>query len=139
MRFRAGFAGLIGGAAVVLAGFGAAALPASASSTCNVCADTNPENATLLHMNADGSGREIEAKGLRNTIGFGWQPCSLTFQPSPCLPRQNYFYPEDNLQTLGHMICDVYGICGYYSDFDVALHIHTAKRATAQLLIQYAY
>jgi len=43
-------------------------------STCNVCQDTNPENATLLRANLDGSEREIFATGLRNTIGFGWHP-----------------------------------------------------------------
>ncbi|GAB4024837.1 sorbosone dehydrogenase family protein [Spirosoma koreense] len=45
-------------------------------STCNACADTNPENATILRANPDGSGRVIYAKGLRNTIGFGWHPQS---------------------------------------------------------------
>lgn len=43
-------------------------------STCNVCEDTNPENATILRANLDGSEREIFASGLRNTIGFGWHP-----------------------------------------------------------------
>jgi glucose/arabinose dehydrogenase len=43
-------------------------------STCNACAEPNPENATILQANADGSNRKIYAKGLRNTIGFGWHP-----------------------------------------------------------------
>lgn len=43
-------------------------------STCNTCQETNPENATILRANLDGSEREIFASGLRNTIGFGWQP-----------------------------------------------------------------
>lgn len=46
----------------------------SVGSTCNACAETNPENATMLRMNADGTGRTIFASGLRNTIGFGWEP-----------------------------------------------------------------
>ncbi len=45
-------------------------------STCNACADPNPENATMLRANPDGTGRKIFAKGLRNTIGFGWHPQS---------------------------------------------------------------
>ncbi|MBK8020782.1 MAG: sorbosone dehydrogenase family protein [Chloroflexi bacterium] len=45
-------------------------------STCNACAEPNPENATILHMRLDGTGREIFASGLRNTIGFGWHPVS---------------------------------------------------------------
>ncbi len=43
-------------------------------STCNNCQETNPENATILRAQLDGSAREIFATGLRNTIGFGWHP-----------------------------------------------------------------
>ncbi len=46
----------------------------SAGSTCNDCNEANPENATLLRMTPDGKSRTIFASGLRNTIGFGWQP-----------------------------------------------------------------
>ncbi|MGY2896642.1 glucose/arabinose dehydrogenase [Deinococcus sp. UYEF24] len=34
----------------------------------------NPEAATMLRLSPDGKSREIYAKGLRHTIGFGWQP-----------------------------------------------------------------
>ncbi|GGB77619.1 PQQ-dependent sugar dehydrogenase [Dyadobacter sediminis] len=43
-------------------------------STCNACPEPNGENATILIANEDGSGRKVFAKGLRNTIGFGWHP-----------------------------------------------------------------
>lgn len=43
-------------------------------STCNACDETNPESATLLRAQPDGSNRTIYATGLRNTIGFGWHP-----------------------------------------------------------------
>lgn len=43
-------------------------------SDCNDCGETNKEHATMLVMNADGSDRKIFARGLRNTIGFDWQP-----------------------------------------------------------------
>jgi Raf kinase inhibitor-like YbhB/YbcL family protein len=46
----------------------------SAGSTCNDCNENNPENATLLRATADGKQRTIFATGLRNTIGFDWQP-----------------------------------------------------------------
>ncbi|WP_439519271.1 PQQ-dependent sugar dehydrogenase [Hydrogenophaga sp.] len=45
-------------------------------STCNDCRDANPENATLLRVQPDGQARGVFAKGLRNTIGFGWHPVS---------------------------------------------------------------
>jgi Raf kinase inhibitor-like YbhB/YbcL family protein len=48
----------------------------SAGSTCNACAETNPESATLLRAKPDGSSRTIFASGLRNTIGFDWEPSS---------------------------------------------------------------
>jgi Raf kinase inhibitor-like YbhB/YbcL family protein len=46
----------------------------SVGSTCNVCNENNPENATILRLTPDGQQRTIFATGLRNTIGFGWQP-----------------------------------------------------------------
>jgi glucose/arabinose dehydrogenase len=41
---------------------------------CNIC---NPEKeiyASLVRLNPDGSDFEIIAKGIRNTVGFDWQP-----------------------------------------------------------------
>ena len=46
----------------------------SAGSTCNACNESNPENATILRAMPDGKSRTIMASGLRNTIGFDWQP-----------------------------------------------------------------
>lgn len=46
----------------------------SVGSTCNACEESNPEHATMLRMKPDGSERVIFARGLRNTIGFGWHP-----------------------------------------------------------------
>jgi glucose/arabinose dehydrogenase len=43
---------------------------------CNVCNDEKdrPIFATITRMKPDGSGREIFAKGIRNTVGFDWHP-----------------------------------------------------------------
>lgn len=46
----------------------------SIGSTCNAALEPNPESATMLELETDGSGRKIFAKGLRNTIGFDWHP-----------------------------------------------------------------
>lgn len=46
----------------------------SVGSDCNDCGETNPEHATLLQVKPDGSSRRVFARGLRNTIGFDWQP-----------------------------------------------------------------
>lgn len=39
---------------------------------CNVC--NEPKYAVITRMNADGSGQEVFAKGIRNTVGFTWHP-----------------------------------------------------------------
>lgn len=46
----------------------------SVGSTCNECAEPNPENATILRASLDGKQRAIWASGLRDTIGWGWHP-----------------------------------------------------------------
>lgn len=46
----------------------------SVGSTCNACNESNAENATVLRATPDGKSRTIFASGLRNTIGFDWQP-----------------------------------------------------------------
>ncbi len=43
-------------------------------STCNACVEENPRRAALLRFNADGSGGEILATGLRNTGDMDWSP-----------------------------------------------------------------
>jgi len=48
----------------------------SVGSTCNACAETNAESATLLRVDPTSGKREIFASGLRNTIGFDWHPTS---------------------------------------------------------------
>lgn len=40
---------------------------------CNICEATDP-HATIWRMNADGTGREIFARGIRNSVGFDWHP-----------------------------------------------------------------
>jgi glucose/arabinose dehydrogenase len=41
---------------------------------CNVCDEQNPIYASITRMKPDGSGREIFARGIRNTVGFDWDP-----------------------------------------------------------------
>lgn len=46
----------------------------SVGSTCNSCPEPNEMNATIVRADADAQNITIFAKGLRNTIGFGWHP-----------------------------------------------------------------
>lgn len=46
----------------------------SVGSSCNACIEPDQRRASLLRYHPDGSGEEIFASGLRNTVGFDWQP-----------------------------------------------------------------
>jgi len=41
---------------------------------CNICKSKDEIYGTITRMNADGTGREIFARGIRNTVGFDWHP-----------------------------------------------------------------
>jgi glucose/arabinose dehydrogenase len=46
---------------------------------CNVCLNKDPIYASITRMNADGSGLEIFANGVRNSVGFSWHPVTRQF------------------------------------------------------------
>ncbi|MCP1172808.1 PQQ-dependent sugar dehydrogenase [Ralstonia chuxiongensis] len=41
---------------------------------CNICRPDENRYANIMRMNADGSGLELVARGIRNTVGFDWHP-----------------------------------------------------------------
>ncbi len=41
---------------------------------CNICESEDPIFNTITRINPDGSGMEIVASGIRNTVGFDWDP-----------------------------------------------------------------
>ncbi len=43
---------------------------------CNLCEPKEPVYASITRMNPDGSGMEVFASGVRNTVGFAWHPDS---------------------------------------------------------------
>jgi glucose/arabinose dehydrogenase len=43
-------------------------------SSCNVCLEDDERRAAMLRFSLDGSAPEIYARGLRNAVGFDWQP-----------------------------------------------------------------
>lgn len=43
-------------------------------SSCDECAETNPEHATILQLGRDGDQRRIYARGLRHASAFDWNP-----------------------------------------------------------------
>ena len=43
---------------------------------CNVCEREDPRYASIMRMKPDGSGLEVFAHGVRNTVGFDWHPQS---------------------------------------------------------------
>jgi len=45
-------------------------------SPCNICEPEDPRYSAIIRTELDGSGLEIHASGLRNSIGFDWAPWS---------------------------------------------------------------
>lgn len=43
---------------------------------CNICLSEDERFASITRMNPDGSGFEVFAHGIRNTVGFDWHPAS---------------------------------------------------------------
>ncbi len=41
---------------------------------CNICLSEDTQYASITRMNADGTGMEVFAHGVRNTVGFTWHP-----------------------------------------------------------------
>ena len=50
------------------------AMYVTVGSSCNVCIEEDRRRAAMLRFQPDGSGDEIYATGLRNSVGFDWQP-----------------------------------------------------------------
>jgi len=48
----------------------------SIGSSCNACIEKHPWRAAITRFNLDGSGAEIFAKGLRNSVGIEFSPYS---------------------------------------------------------------
>ncbi|MBI4466213.1 MAG: sorbosone dehydrogenase family protein [Acidobacteria bacterium] len=46
----------------------------SVGSSCNVCREEDERRAVILRFEANGSGGQIYARGLRNAVGFTWHP-----------------------------------------------------------------
>ena len=46
----------------------------SIGSSCDICVETEPRRATITRYNPDGSGEEIFARGLRNSVGIAFRP-----------------------------------------------------------------
>jgi glucose/arabinose dehydrogenase len=62
---------------------------------CNVCKKENPLYATIVRMNPDGSGLEIVAEGVRNSVGFDWHP-----------QTQELWFTENGRDWLGDKLPD---------------------------------
>lgn len=51
----------------------------SVGSHCNVCEETDPRRAAISRMHLDGSHFAVYATGLRNAVGFDWDPDGRMF------------------------------------------------------------
>jgi glucose/arabinose dehydrogenase len=46
---------------------------------CNICEPDPNRYAVIVRLNADGSGRNVYARGVRNSVGFDWDPRTKDF------------------------------------------------------------
>jgi len=46
----------------------------SIGSSCNACVEEDARRASMMRFRPDGSGAEVHATGLRNSVGFDWAP-----------------------------------------------------------------
>ena len=46
----------------------------SVGSPCDTCEATDDEFGVIVRVNVDGSGKEVVARGIRNSVGFDWHP-----------------------------------------------------------------
>lgn len=60
---------------------------------CNVCDKKDPVYSTITRLNDDGTGMEIYAKGIRNSVGFAWHPVS-----------KNLWFTENGRDMMGDNI-----------------------------------
>jgi len=60
----------------IVFGPGDGKLYVSVGSSCNICDESDPRRAAVLRYNLDGSGEEIFAHGLRNSVGIAFDPAT---------------------------------------------------------------
>ncbi len=65
------------------------ALYVSVGASCNACREGDPERATILRFNLDGTGRRVYASGLRNAIGLALQTNRSSGPPQATLWATN--------------------------------------------------
>ena len=58
---------------------------------CNICDSKNPVYASITRINADGTGMEIFSKGIRNSVGFAWNPVT-----------DNLWFTENGRDNMGN-------------------------------------
>lgn len=57
---------------------------------CDSCLSKDLRDGTIMRMNPDGSDMEVYAKGVRNSVGFDWQPIT-----------QKLWFTDNGVDTLG--------------------------------------
>jgi glucose/arabinose dehydrogenase len=70
-------------------------------STCNQCIESDPRSATIMRYNADGTGEEIYATGLRNVYDLAFHPEDGTlWAPENSLNGLSTTLPPDELNLI---------------------------------------
>ncbi len=103
----------------------------SIGSPCDVCEAQNDEYGVIVRVNPDGSGREVVARGIRNSVGFDWHPHTkalwFTENGQDALGLQK---PNDELNQL-KKLGEHFGF-PYCHDADISDLEFGSKRACAE-------
>jgi len=71
---------------------------------CNVCDIDENKHALIVRFNPDGSGREVVGRGVRNSVGFDWQPgTGVLYASNNARDWVSNEVPQDTLHRLNRV------------------------------------
>jgi len=71
---------------------------------CNVCEIDENRHAMIVRYNPDGSGREVMGRGIRNSVGFDWQPgTAVLYASNNARDWVSNETPEDSFHRLSRV------------------------------------
>ena len=96
----------------------------SVGSSCDHCREDDPERATVLEFNADGTGRRVFARGLRNAVGLAIHPqTNELWATSNGLDKMGSMLPPESVHVVrdgsfhGWPVAYGYGVWIDYGNF----------------------
>ena len=116
----------------------------SVGSSCDHCREEDPERAAILEFNADGTGRRVFARGLRNAVGMGIHPVTNEIWVTDNgLDKMGSMLPPESVHIVrdgsfhGWPIAYGYGVWIDYDNFYRAERMAHTARDSADIASMY--